>query len=722
MAPTVALGYSIEASTPHSGPYRPENILQDKPQDQGSRWSGGPPESGLPQSSPALPEDTLAEVLHSQLKNDPQAETFDLRYVNSEGILTPCKYIKVVPLSSHGNSFHVSIWHIALKGIKDDVFVEQVRLKYEQSRETTAMRYVLKHLRQHRFLTPYNSILSRCGLQVEHPLVTELHESVVLQGDWTKAEEVLARISHTDLFDEYRNSNQCRAVWKQLVGTDLNGDRPSERGGHAMCLDPVEDTIYLFGGWNGTTSLDDFWAYDIKTEKWRVCCYSTTKEAVPNAPNARSCHKMVFDVKTGCIYMLGRLNDADASSLASATSNAPLPVDQYPKTVPGCELYRYHTRGPLADQWEFLSPEPPAPNAPPLVYDHQMVMDSDAQMLYVYGHAMVLDDQTHTLYIFGGRMKETSHFDMYAYDIATKSTRQLFADLQRDYGHEAFFTVRGVIDPKLQEIYVFSGLAPEESTIPTTSPNRVFRYNPPPGKWDMIPTAPASESLALEEPMPRFAHQVVYHPTTRTNSAPEEKDERDRRLDDFWQMSLSRMPPEDVVRRATLQVRKQQFREMSEDGSQVKALRFLRNNVLPVVDQHDAEENADYRGLMSYLVAPPSLVISTTHPHLKTPSASDHEDSPPKKRSRPNTPEDSEMTTPPAPDVPVAKNLPFDVQLVKDSEDPVETKGGVVAVSTARFQQRNALFEGLLGFISQDAKQPSGSLVNALDNLMVSSA
>ena len=46
---TVPLTYSIVASTPHSGPYRPENILVDNPTEQASRWSGGPPDSGLPQ-------------------------------------------------------------------------------------------------------------------------------------------------------------------------------------------------------------------------------------------------------------------------------------------------------------------------------------------------------------------------------------------------------------------------------------------------------------------------------------------------------------------------------------------------------------------------------------------------------------------------------------------------------------------------------------------------
>jgi hypothetical protein len=81
-----------------------------------------------------LSEDALTEVLHSELKNDTTSESFELRHVNDQGILTPFRYIKIMPLSSHGNSFHVSIWHVALKGIKDEVFVEQVRMKYDQVR------------------------------------------------------------------------------------------------------------------------------------------------------------------------------------------------------------------------------------------------------------------------------------------------------------------------------------------------------------------------------------------------------------------------------------------------------------------------------------------------------------------------------------------------------------------------------------------------------------
>ncbi|KAJ7077270.1 Muskelin N-terminus-domain-containing protein [Mycena belliarum] len=811
---SVPLVYTIVASTPHSGPYHAENILEDNPTEQASRWSGGPvPETGTPQwlllrietlavvqsitfgkfssghpcnmkdfkvlAGPS--EDSLVEVLHASLKNDTHPEHFDLKHVNEQGIMTPFRYIKIMPLSSHGNSFHISIWYVALRGIKDEVVVEEVRIKYEQYRETTAMRHVLKHLRQRRFLTEYKSVLSRCGLQVEDPLVTELHENLILKGDWAKVEQTVLRMSQTDLFDEYRNSKQCHGLWKRLLGKDANGDVPAPRGGHAMCIDHVGGTIYLFGGWNGKNSLDDFWAYDILQEKWRVLSYHTSVEK--DAPGARSCHKMVFDTKTGNIYMLGRLNDVDAARLDTTT-----PSTDAPTAKPGYEFYRYKTRGSSAGKWEILSIDPPAPHAPPLVYDHQMVIDCEAQIIYVYGgrvidgdwgntkfaglysynirlvkwhhlqtspkldanfsggiiparsgHSMVLDDRTRTLYIFGGKIKDSAHYDMYAYDIATRTTRQLFSNLQRDCGFEASFTHRAVIAPQLQEIYVFSGLAvsaEQSPVIPYDSATRIFRYGQPPGKWDVVLPAPGDEAGAAspDEPPSRYAHQVVYDPTTRTifmhggnagNGVTKGEDENamdvgdsagvSARLDDFWQMTLLRSPPEDVVRRATLQIRKQQFREMCEDVSPAKALHFLQTAVFKAVDHSDEEETEAYRGLLSYLLAPSPKLSS--HPHLKTPSSSsEHEDSPPRKRSRPNTPEDSEMGSPQALEVrpPAAKIPPFDVQYVKETEDPEETRGGATAMSTGRFQQRNALFEGLLEFVSVDAKQPSGSLLGAL--------
>ena len=100
-----------------------------------------------------------------------------------------------------------------------------------------------------------------------------------------------------------------------------------------MCMDPINEMIYIFVGWNGEKSLDDLWVYNVKEDKWRVLSPSTTQEN--NAPGARSCHKMVFDSKSGSIYLLGRLADGDFPSMADKSEtvvNSP-PVNT--TTVPG---------------------------------------------------------------------------------------------------------------------------------------------------------------------------------------------------------------------------------------------------------------------------------------------------------------------------------------------------------------------------------------------------
>ncbi|KAG6375664.1 muskelin 1, intracellular mediator kelch motif-containing protein [Boletus reticuloceps] len=281
-----------------------------------------------------LNPDHMIQVLHAGLRDDAVQETFSIPHVNRDGVPFPTRFVKIVPLSAHGQSFHISIWYVSVAGITEPSYVEQIRVRYDevgirsscfasyimrlcliitplimQHRETVVLRQILKHLRERRLLTPYQSILARSQIQFEHPVVTSLHAALVLQGNWDEAETLLTQASSAGLFQRYLQSCQPHAQWRRLHGVDADGDAPTERGGHAMCIDSDNGHIYLFGGWDGYKSLDDFWVYDIQTERWRVISHNTANEK--NGPIARSCHKMVFDTKSGSIYLLGRLGDGD---------------------------------------------------------------------------------------------------------------------------------------------------------------------------------------------------------------------------------------------------------------------------------------------------------------------------------------------------------------------------------------------------------------------------
>ena len=181
------------------------------------------------------------------------------------------------------------------------------------------MRHILKHLRQRRHLTSYRQLLSRSGVQLEHPLVSGLYESLVLHGDWTETERILHNLARVGLFEDHILSCVPRARWNRLHGTDANGDTPSKRGGHAMCMDIDKGLIYLFGGYDGRKSLDDFWVYNVREDRWKVISHSSSIEE-KNGPGPRACHKMIFDPKSGYIYLLGRLGDSDFQTVPETSS------------------------------------------------------------------------------------------------------------------------------------------------------------------------------------------------------------------------------------------------------------------------------------------------------------------------------------------------------------------------------------------------------------------
>jgi hypothetical protein len=52
------------------------------------------------------------------------------------------------------------------------------------------------------------------------------------------------------------------------------------RGGHQMCIDVSNQLIYIFGGWDGSKELSDFWSYHIADNKWE-CISSDTQRFFP---------------------------------------------------------------------------------------------------------------------------------------------------------------------------------------------------------------------------------------------------------------------------------------------------------------------------------------------------------------------------------------------------------------------------------------------------------
>ncbi|KZT29147.1 hypothetical protein NEOLEDRAFT_1128727 [Neolentinus lepideus HHB14362 ss-1] len=601
--PTAKLVYAIAGGTEHSNRYGPENILLDRPEDASSRWSTAYQTPRVKQfillrleylsiiktitfgkyhkQHPCnmkefkvyvgMTEDRMMEALNGGLKNDSFPEAFPLKHTNSSGLCFPARFVKIVPLSAHGQSFHTSIWYVSLAGIADQCYVEEVRIRYEEHLESVTLRRILKHLRQRRLLTPYQSLLSRVNVQFEHPLISSLYEQLVIKGSFSSLKDVVDSISREGLLDSYLYLSQPKAAWKRLHGSDPDGDRPSKRSAHAMCMDEDNGVVYLLGGWDGQENLDDFWAYDVNEDTWRLLSQNTSEER--NGPGRRSCHKVVFDKRTGCIYVLGRMGDEEMSGQGDPNSSTP--TAQQPGEAgssPCSEFYRYHTRGLDVGKWDLLSFDTASAGGPPLIFDHQMAIDSEAQMIYVFGgrvvdqksikysglysynirtnkwkmlqsvdsarsshevsipprsgHSMVLEPSSNTLIIFAGQREDKYLSDMYTYHIETGTVAEVFSDYTMDGGPKPCFTQRAVLDPDLREIYIFCGLSRQlpgnQIIIQAQAPHWVYRYPTAlcseKGKWTKLISVDPPAGVDAEEiqPKPRYAHQLAYDRRTKT--------------------------------------------------------------------------------------------------------------------------------------------------------------------------------------------------------------
>jgi hypothetical protein len=224
-----------------------------------------------------------------------------------------------------------------------------------QHMEAMALRHILKHLRSRRMMAPFKVLTTSADVQLEHPLVTRLHDSIVSEGNWPEAERVLQLAADAGLLDTFLREAPAQATWTRLCGTNADGDTPRQRGGHAMCIDEAAGRIYLYGGWDGERSLDDFWVYAIAEGQWHVV--PRHEDAV--WPGRRSCHKMALDAGTGRIFLLGCLgvSDDDLRETDPSRARGASAADAGEPRAPArrADFYAYHTRGDDAGTWELLS-------------------------------------------------------------------------------------------------------------------------------------------------------------------------------------------------------------------------------------------------------------------------------------------------------------------------------------------------------------------------------
>ncbi|CAO3626285.1 unnamed protein product [Cunninghamella echinulata] len=713
----VVLPYSIYDYSSYSAAYHPKHILENKPLDQASRWSSAIHDQDqfitITFSSPVVAKsitlgkfhrahacnlkefkiyggyskDNMLELLNSGLRNDNEPENFDLR-IHRQQMIFPIQYLKIVPISTFGANFNYSIWFMEVYGIDDSSVIDNLVTQYQNYQEVQTTRLCLKHFRQRNMMNVFNMIKTGTGIELEHPLVTALHTELVIKGDFEKTEHILEQLYQQRIFEDYSKNTSYKTNWRRLWATNQDGDSPSPRGGHQMCLDQEGRRIYLLGGWDGYQDLSDFWCYDIQKEQWKLLSNDTLKNG---GPSPRSCHKIGFDSKSRSIFVLGKYVECHS----------------VPESHLEPDFYRYYCD---EDRWKKISHNTVQEGGPGLIFDHQMCIDTENEMIYIFGgrsvsydisrhvysglysyhipsntwkllsidsggngpkpydifndssssssasgggsrsrlksmksrvgHSMLLDPTSKQLYIFAGQRSKDYMSDFFTYSLDDQQIKEISQDYSKENGPEVGYTQRATMDPELKEIYVLSGYLKNQGS--DVIKNGLWVYSIDQNQWKNVYQNENRDpdywkAMKHIEPCPRFAHQMIYDPLSKLHfifgGNPGDNECSSTRLNDFWQLKLTRPNPEDILRRSIYMIRLQRLREKcisisstnntKDDKNydhKLNALDYLRTYLTPLVNHDNQEELVEFRKLCT------ELCLSSENNFLSSSNESNHQD------------------------------------------------------------------------------------------------
>ncbi|KAK4054099.1 hypothetical protein OIV83_001124 [Microbotryomycetes sp. JL201] len=425
----------------------------------------------------------MEPLLYAGLRNDTNKELFDLpttvEGTDGTSAPLPCRYIRIEALSAHSANYNVSIWHLWLEGVSDTDQLEVALKAYDEHREQTTTHLILAHLRRSSLLPSFSalhqSIPPRISASFEHALLSEVHHSLVVRGNFTRTEELLDKALSQGLFDDWqaggtKGTSVGRWSLVSMYKPDSN-DAPSPRAGHQVLR--VGRKMLLFGGWNGEQDLGDLWEADLPRKEdndetplqWRMLEQEDQdKVSKRERPRARSCHQMATDEQEGWVYLLGgKLPytdpvDKSATSRDTMDDDSGVIAESKPNTRPlldpwASDFWRYKAVGPGKGTWQLLSTDTESEKGPRLLFDHQMFINQDLRMLFVFGGK----NQPPT-----GDDPDNRHSGFYCYDLDNQRWSRLFGDptsqdsfrserLLSRFGHQMLY------DQELATVFILSG-------------------------------------------------------------------------------------------------------------------------------------------------------------------------------------------------------------------------------------------------------------------------
>jgi muskelin len=538
------IDYEIHSFSSYSSDFHPIKIKSDTPHDQSNRWQAASADSSSEFILLELKETAiLTTITFGKYHKKHAATVKDLSILTglsvnklSQACLVgmssqtepetfifdkkvPIKYMKIVPQSTFESKFGFGIWFVELRGIDNQVIIERELATLLKKQYEMGLKLVLKHLRSNGFTQEFLSIRDKSQIKLESEHVTQLFKIIFPESNRPNGletcEQMISKMDES-LFSEYVGKMPYQANWEQLESEEVLF--PDKRGGHQMVFDRVTKSLILFGGWDGTRELADLWRYETQSGAW-FCQSEDT--FLDGGPCGRSCHKIALHTSKRLLFVLGRFIDMDLrkESLSNNSSSPSIRNDFFVLDLD-------------ALQWQCISQDVSLENGPPLLFDHQMVVDENNDLIYVFGgkfcgifnnatatsvggesssyggfyvydinrnvwtclrsdsngnnpqytplirsrigHSMVFSKKKNLVYILMGQRNKEFFPDFYIYSPLTDTVIYACQDVSRgSIGPQPGFTQRCCIDEELGEMYLLSGMTRE-----TKDGKRIFQHLP----------------------------------------------------------------------------------------------------------------------------------------------------------------------------------------------------------------------------------------------------
>ncbi|KZV93413.1 hypothetical protein EXIGLDRAFT_717138 [Exidia glandulosa HHB12029] len=580
-------------------------------------------------------------VLRDQLQDNGIWETFNVLWRDADGLPIACRYVKIVPISTHHATFHPSLWHVSLYGTSDEDQVEAIRADLLLRKEARAIRLMAKYLRQRGFQDPCTQLLAQSGQTLEHPCVTTLRDALA-HGDWAAAEHAIRSAVESGLFDEHLQSTRPTLVWRRLRGTNADGDVPPGLTEHSMCFDPHEQTVFVIGGWDGTQHVCDVHAYAVANDRWRSL-------SLEGAPQNLQHHRSVLDSFDGCLYVFVPVPDEgspptegagdQSSSLSMSASVVDTLLRVSPRKSGKFALYRCTTRCDPCT-WTCISSNISSVGGPGYTLDFDVTLDTETRTVYMRtsplsqrngepktasqlhsyslgtgewtalppakdlpalrGRLCAVGDATQgsRLWMLGAN-GPTSAMSVHTVDVRTSDVDAVPPAGAPNSGLKPPSSL--VLEPtlgnqELQEVYIFHETTGGEGGHVIGEPNTLWIYQCRRRRWMTTQPGPARPG---KQPPERVVFQSAYDPQTQTfyqfggllvHGLPQQKP-----LGQLWRAKLQRPTRVDILNKAMFALREQQFLEMCRAGvGEIETLEFIRSGIVPFINVADRRTVQDF--------------------------------------------------------------------------------------------------------------------------------